>query len=404
MGKKMNVKLAAQTLSSSVANAIDFLRVSKHDEFINSEATTEFIRIIDRVFDVLNAKSPLGKGYKSPLRLSNREFWMRILSETREYLSKLKVDNKSILLHRRKMGPLGFIVDTYSVSNLAIDILADNSFSYFSPYKLSQDQLEMFFSCVRIQGGGNNNPNALQFKFALRKLLYRNSIKPSMNANCTDDEFELSPILGFGNEKRSVIEAHSTDLHEEEQLDVLMYYVDSITISDYKMNILYYIAGHFIDKMLDKISCQYCRDALVMPKERFDHTYFVDITNFSSFTAFIDKGGLKYVTRFAFEVIKNTEKLFLSEIASGSIKGIMKNKMLLTLKQLFVTKLNDLINSPHPVENYEEPHELQLVKALANSYLNLRIFNHAKSNSLKNLGSKIGLRQKLHKTILFSHV
>lgn len=70
----MNVKLAAQTLSSSVANAIDFLRVSENEKFQNSEATTEYIRTVDRIFDVLNAKSPLGKGFKSPLRISNKDF------------------------------------------------------------------------------------------------------------------------------------------------------------------------------------------------------------------------------------------------------------------------------------------------------------------------------------------
>lgn len=252
----------------------------------------------------------------------------------------------------------------------------------------------MFFSCVRIQGGGNNNPNALQFRYALRKLLYRNSIKPSMNANCTDDEFELSPILDFRSDKRSVTEDQSSDSHEEEQLDALMYYIESITMSDYKMNVLYYIAGHFVNKMLNKISCKHCRDALVIAKEHYDHTYFVDVTNFSSFTAFFFYFILKYVSRFAFEVIKHAEKLFLSEVALGSLRNISKNKILLILKQFFLTKLNNLFDSSHPVESYEEPHELQLVKTLANSYLNLRIFHHAKTNSLKKLGSKIGLRQK----------
>lgn len=131
MGKKMNVKLAAQTLSSSVANAIDFLRVTNNEEFKNSEATTEYIRTVDRVFDVLNAKSPLGKGFKSPMRLNNQNFWMGILTETREYLSTLKVDNRSCLLHRRKMGVLGLIEDTYSVSNLAMDLLVENNLNVF---------------------------------------------------------------------------------------------------------------------------------------------------------------------------------------------------------------------------------------------------------------------------------
>ena len=43
---KMNVRLAAQTLSSSVADAIEFLDVSmKLPHFKNSQATVNFIRI-----------------------------------------------------------------------------------------------------------------------------------------------------------------------------------------------------------------------------------------------------------------------------------------------------------------------------------------------------------------------
>ena len=60
---KMNVSLAAQTLSSSVAAAIDFLRKeSQMENFAGSEATTDFIRKVDLAFDLLNSRNPLAKG------------------------------------------------------------------------------------------------------------------------------------------------------------------------------------------------------------------------------------------------------------------------------------------------------------------------------------------------------
>lgn len=68
---KMNMKLAVQTLSSSVADAIDF-------KFF-SEKTTEFIRIVEQLFDFMNARSPRDKGYKQPMELSNlsaRQKWL----------------------------------------------------------------------------------------------------------------------------------------------------------------------------------------------------------------------------------------------------------------------------------------------------------------------------------------
>ena len=72
----MNVALAAQTLSSSVADAIDFLALSmKLKEFQDSQPTVKFIRTIDRLFNLLNSRNPLGKGFKQPLRPEIRETW-----------------------------------------------------------------------------------------------------------------------------------------------------------------------------------------------------------------------------------------------------------------------------------------------------------------------------------------
>ena len=87
---KMNVHLAAQTLSSSVANAIDFLDKSvKLPNFSGSSGTVVFIGTIDRLFDLLNSRNPWAKGFKAPFRLSSKDTWQEILS-TAEYLLSLK--------------------------------------------------------------------------------------------------------------------------------------------------------------------------------------------------------------------------------------------------------------------------------------------------------------------------
>lgn len=53
----MKVSLAAQTLSSSVANSIEFCdRDLGLPEFRDSEAIVRFIRCIDRLFDFLNSR------------------------------------------------------------------------------------------------------------------------------------------------------------------------------------------------------------------------------------------------------------------------------------------------------------------------------------------------------------
>ena len=52
--QKMKVNLAAQTLSASVADALDFCQKSKFGGFEGCEGTINFIRKIDHLFDILN--------------------------------------------------------------------------------------------------------------------------------------------------------------------------------------------------------------------------------------------------------------------------------------------------------------------------------------------------------------
>ena len=55
---KMNVKIASQTLSSSVADALQYLQVSGHPSFTDCDGTIKFICVVDRLFDLLNSRNP----------------------------------------------------------------------------------------------------------------------------------------------------------------------------------------------------------------------------------------------------------------------------------------------------------------------------------------------------------
>ncbi|KAG5880141.1 hypothetical protein JTB14_000009 [Gonioctena quinquepunctata] len=107
--QKMKVYLAAQTLSASVANALEFLSKDlQHPDFKDAAPTIELIRIIDRLFDLLNSRNPFAKGYKTPLKKSNESFWKPILGEAFEFLISLKHVNGELLpeklpLNRQKL-------------------------------------------------------------------------------------------------------------------------------------------------------------------------------------------------------------------------------------------------------------------------------------------------------------
>jgi hypothetical protein len=56
-------------LSASVADAIEFFRENlKLNRFEGSEATVPYLRVIDRLFDILNSRNPFAKGYKAPMK------------------------------------------------------------------------------------------------------------------------------------------------------------------------------------------------------------------------------------------------------------------------------------------------------------------------------------------------
>ncbi|GFO40162.1 THAP domain-containing protein 9 [Plakobranchus ocellatus] len=139
----MSVKLAAQTLSTPVADAIDFLRMIN---FIGSEATSKFIRKIDKLFDICNSSSPKGRFSKSPLNLINLEERIAEVEAIANYLRGLRdSNNKKLTDGRRKTAFIGFLVTIKYIINLSRRLLnQDDPFKYVLTYKLSQDNLETF--------------------------------------------------------------------------------------------------------------------------------------------------------------------------------------------------------------------------------------------------------------------
>ena len=79
--KMMNVALAVKTPQWHRWQ-IDFLNgAMKHEKFQQSEATFKLF-IVNRRFDMLNSRSPIGKGFKQLLRPETRETWEEIINNS----------------------------------------------------------------------------------------------------------------------------------------------------------------------------------------------------------------------------------------------------------------------------------------------------------------------------------
>ena len=322
--QKMKVNLAAQSFSSSVADAIEYCHTTlKLQQFEGSEATVEFIRVIDRLFDILNSRNPCAKGFKSALSVKNKGAWDPFLDKAHDYILGLKdAFGQPMYTTRRKTGFVGFLLAIKSIKGIFQDFVepVGAPLRYLLTYKLSQDHLELFFGAVRSAGGFNNNPTAQQFTAAYKRLLLRSSIGGG-KGNCqkrdpTDILYLLSDTCNVNDEDVTIGEAaliRKYDLAVKTPMQRDHDYSDAPSIgilSEYKVAAISYIAG-FVGKMaLKQIMCGLCCDALGARNHHAE----------SNFLRFKDRGGLFKPTQSVIRVCVETERSFQRMIGSNGGK------------------------------------------------------------------------------------
>lgn len=146
-GNIMKVKYAAQTLSQSTADAMDFLKLTEIDGFRDCTATIEFIRIIDETFDFLNSRNPFAKELKKPIYMNNISNLQKNMEKNMNYLFSLTTEaNIPLCKGGRKTFISGFAAAIKSIFSIVTDILNDLPLKYLMTYRFSQDHLELFFA------------------------------------------------------------------------------------------------------------------------------------------------------------------------------------------------------------------------------------------------------------------
>ena len=392
----MKVKLATQTFSSSTAVALQFLQQKiKHEKFINCTDTIVSVRNIDPLFDFLNSRYPASSGFISTIRLSNFEEKKAAILEICNYLLSLKdPDMYPLSQHRRKTFIIVFVGLAKSILSGAEELFfrSDNPYKYLLTYKLSQDHLEMFFSCVSGRGRFNNNPNALQLKYAFRKILLHNAITSSDKSNVMMFEENLSgSLFSFKTNRRrsrlsemtnkealnGVTDADTLKLDQESIENALK--ITSITFAT--ENVLYYIARHILRSILKSIECDLCVESLLVPKQMSDHQYFTSPHGF--LVQIKNSVGLIQSSYFVYKIIKTAEKIFHLTVVDNPLK-ITSNRVLV-LKMLYhivkSCKWDKYIENSertYQVEITSDDHITQLVKRISSKYLHLWLNTYGK--------------------------
>lgn len=184
-----------------MADSLKYLRdVLKVPEFSDNDATEEYCRNFNQLFDILNSCSIAAHGEKAPLTQSNINEKTEDLSRICTFLENLKTsENELVLNGKKKTCKVGFIMTIASTIELAKYLFAEGKECFFTR-RVNQDFAEHLSGLIRQRCGSNDNPTALHLKAALRRLL---SIRMSdgkemaaaTGANCIIRSMNLSFLL-----------------------------------------------------------------------------------------------------------------------------------------------------------------------------------------------------------------
>lgn len=214
-----------------------------------------------------------------------------------------------------------------------------------------------------------------------------------------------TPAFQFRSEKRNVKEAENVTNNDDETIVDLIADTLNYTLSEYQENIIYYIAGFIVRKLLKSLDCMYCLDILLnKPAQNEDHIYSVEPALYNKFTNFVSSGGLLHPSTIVFNIVAFTEKQFRVLHDKKGIQTLHLKKLIeKSVIQHFCEKMH-LFVPHHPIveeQIFEDLHEIQLMRQIANLYFKCRINAHLKSINQKVGGRKLGIRQKFTKLILF---
>lgn len=217
--RKMNVKLAAETLSNSVAESLEFLQ-KECEQFSDAGGTAEYARNINDVFDVMNStKSEGAKGFKRPISRETYQEFNERFEEIIEYIKGLRVECETgpILSSVSNTPFTGFLNNMMNFLNLFKDYILTNKIEsgMLITHRFSQDLIETLFGCIRAMNGYNNNPNVQQFEAAFRKLLVHNDIVCPKKSNCIEIGTKILTVSSY----RPIKQAEDSLALEEIEID-----------------------------------------------------------------------------------------------------------------------------------------------------------------------------------------
>ena len=284
---------------------------------------------------------------------------------------------------------MGFITTAKSIIAISRNLLSqpDNRFEYVLTYRFSQDALEMFFSKIRGRFGWNNNPNVLEFKYALRALLQENKIDSPETANCVMPKQDSEPSQDL-----DLIPA------DKSPCDPRVYWLLNTT-NIWRYDALYYISGYIAKRLIESIKCPECAVALYEPQK--------DTTNASTLLSFKSHGSLFIPSSSTMRVVQETDKVARElminwQNMSKKVVERLSLRILERLRNRVFLSLQQHSMETHKLQEMEADHITALIKSICQLYMKIFIYQFSKVHTERVVkANRPSTRHKLLKTVLF---
>lgn len=281
--QKMNVALAAQILSNSVAIGMG---IEMSHGFLPSSAlnTIQFIDDINKLFDILNSSRFEGTEYKLPFIGSEHQIeQLKKMSNLFSILTAFDSNGKNVtnLLKftygwRLTINAFLFLweqhknscyyykeeaeedqsdTDSEFMDNSGASNTHTKKIRAIFTRRINSDCLENFFGSMRQQHGNEKNPTSIQFRNGFKKLFCMQYMNHAEGANCIDD---LDALLV------TTIENKQSNLFDLSNFKPLFQNTIKVNPNDYiyvavpEKIALAYVSGYLIKKTLEKHKCEIC--------------------------------------------------------------------------------------------------------------------------------------------------
>ena len=326
---KLRVRLATQVLSHSVARGISL--TCEFGVFPESSmATANFVSTFNDLFDVFNSSGHNGSAsatYRYPISPSTTHH--EFLRKTLVWLKELEYGNDKI--SAQNLPCIRGWIGNINALFMLVDDVTENvpGVKYLITDRLNQDCIENLFSVLRGKNIHSTNPDAQQFRNALRQVMVDWILLTSQGSNCSDDVDNF--LLNFAGKETTTstgpLRLAPTIPSEPSQLVNL---VKSCQVHDLVQieNVISYVSG-FIVKQLVKLVCDNCISNIEAQNSTGGrHLRLIELKQYENCT----KGGLRkpsdeLVAHVAvYEMIFQT--FFEDFLATRNIRKRLKQMML----------------------------------------------------------------------------